>query len=142
MDITIYHNPKCGTSRNVLAAIKAAGYTPEVIEYVKAGWTRPQLETLFKAASLNPRDALRVSKTKAEELGLTAGDVSDDTLLEAMLADPILVNRPIVVTPQGTKLCRPSGEVLDLLPNWPDAPFAKEGGGLLIDDNGNRVAGA
>jgi arsenate reductase len=142
MDITIYHNPKCGTSRNVLAAIKAAGYTPDVIEYVKAGWTRPQLEKLFKAANLTPRDALRVSKTKAEELGLTADDITDEALMQAMLADPILVNRPIVVTPQGTKLCRPSGEVLDLLPNWPDAPFAKEAGDLLIDEGGNRVAGA
>jgi arsenate reductase len=142
MDITIYHNPKCGTSRNVLAAIKAAGYTPEVIEYVKAGWTRPQLETLFKAANLTPRDALRVSKTKAEEMGLTADDITDEALMQAMLADPILVNRPIVVTPQGTKLCRPSGEVLDLLPNWPDAPFAKEAGDLLIDEGGKRVAGA
>lgn len=142
MDITIYHNPKCGTSRNVLAAIKAAGYAPTVIEYVKAGWTRPQLEALFKAANLTPRDALRVSKTKAEEMGLTADTITEDALLDAMVADPILVNRPIVVTPQGTKLCRPSGEVLDLLPNWPDAPFAKEGGGLLIDADGARVAGA
>ncbi len=140
MSIVIHHNPACGTSRNVLAIIAAAGYAPVVIDYVKEGWTRPQLLGLFAAAGLTPRDALRMSKSPAEELGLTDPAVSDDALLDAMVAHPILVNRPIVCTPKGVKLCRPSELVLDLLERWPPEPFLKEDGSVLIDAHGQRVA--
>ena len=140
MSVVIHHNPDCGTSRNVLATIKAAGYEPVVIEYLKTGWTRPQLQALFAAADLTPRAALRTTKSPAEELGLLDPSVDDDALLEAMLAHPVLVNRPIVCTPRGVRLCRPSEAVLDLLETWPAGPFAKEDGGLIIDANGNRVA--
>ena len=140
MSIVIHHNPACGTSRNVLAIIAAAGYAPVVIDYVKEGWTRPQLLGLFAAAGLTPRDALRISKSPAEELGLTDPTVSDDALLDAMIAHPILVNRPIVCTPKGVKLCRPSELVLDLLERWPPGPFLKEDGSVLIDAHGQRVA--
>lgn len=140
MSVVIHHNPDCGTSRNVLATIKAAGYEPVVIEYLKTGWTRPQLQALFAAADLTPRAALRTTKSPAEELGLLDPSVDDDALLEAMLAHPVLVNRPIVCTPRGVSLCRPSEAVLDLLETWPAGPFAKEDGGLIIDADGNRVA--
>ena len=140
MSVVIHHNPDCGTSRNVLATIKAAGYEPVVIEYLKTGWTRPQLQALFAAADLTPRAALRTTKSPAEELGLLDPSVDDDALLEAMLAQPVLVNRPIVCTPRGVRLCRPSEAVLDLLETWPAGPFAKEDGGLIIDVDGNRVA--
>lgn len=111
MDIVIYHNPDCGTSRNVLAVIEAAGYTPTVIEYLNAGWTKPQLESLFAAAGLTPRAALRETKSPAAELGLLDERVPDDAILEAMVQHPILVNRPIVCTPKGVRLCRPSETV-------------------------------
>ncbi|WP_428481651.1 arsenate reductase (glutaredoxin) [Pyruvatibacter mobilis] len=140
MSVVIHHNPDCGTSRNVLATIKAAGYEPVVIEYLKTGWTRPQLQALFAAANLTPRAALRTTKSPAEELGLLDPSVDDNALLEAMLAHPVLVNRPIVCTPRGVRLCRPSEAVLDLLETWPAGPFAKEDGGLIIDADGNRVA--
>ncbi|MCY4180252.1 MAG: arsenate reductase (glutaredoxin) [Litoreibacter sp.] len=142
MDVVIHHNPDCGTSRNVLRIIEAAGYAPFVVEYLKTGWSEPQLRALFAAAGISAREALRTSKSPAEELGLTAEDVSEKTLIKAMVEHPILVNRPIVVTEKGVKLCRPSGLVLDLLPNWPPAPFEKEDGSLVIDADGNRVAGA
>ena len=119
MNIVVHHNPDCGTSRNVLAILEAAGYTPTVIEYLKTGWTRPQLLGLFAAAGLTPKDALRVSKSPAAELGLTRPDVDDETLLAAMLEHPILVNRPIVCTSKGVRLCRPSETVLDLVDNLP-----------------------
>ena len=128
MAVVIHHNPDCGTSRNVLAIIEAAGYAPAVIEYLKEGWTRPQLLALFAAADLTPRAALRVSKSPAEELGLTDPSVTDDALLTAMLAHPILVNRPIVCTPRGVRLCRPSEAVLELLDRRPDGPVFKEDG--------------
>lgn len=115
MDITIYHNPDCGTSRNVVALVEAAGHRPTIIEYLKTGWTQPQLLALFTAAKLTPRMALRVSKSPAEEMGLTQHDVADEVILEAMLAHPILVNRPIVCTPHAVRLCRPSETVLELL---------------------------
>ena len=140
MSVVIHHNPDCGTSRNVLATIKAAGYEPVVIEYLKTGWTRPQLQALFAAADLTPRAALRTTKSPAEELGLLDPSVDDDALLDAMLAHPVLVNRPIVCTRRGVRLCRPSEAVLDLLETWPAGPFAKEDGGLIIDADGNRVA--
>jgi arsenate reductase len=114
-DITIFHNPACGTSRNVLAAIRAAGKEPKVVEYLKAGWTRSQLEGLFKAMKVSPREVLRVRGTAAEDLGLTRPGVSDDALLKVMVAEPILVERPIVVTPKGVALCRPAEKVEALL---------------------------
>ena len=139
MMIVVYHNPDCGTSRNTLAIIEAAGYEPTVIEYLKTGWTKAQLLGLFAAADLTPRTALRISKSPAETLGLTASDVSDEQLLDAMIEHPILVNRPIVCTSKGVRLCRPSDLVLDLLDRWPEGPFLKEDGTLLIDDQGKRV---
>ena len=140
MAIVIHHNPDCGTSRNVLRLIEATGERPVVIEYLKTGWTRPQLLALFAAADLTPRTALRVARSPAEELGLTAPDVSEDTILEAMLEHPILVNRPIVATRRGVRLCRPSEIVLDLLDTLPPGPFAKEDGALIINNEGERVA--
>ena len=128
--ITIYHNPACGTSRNTLAMIEAAGYTPTVVLYLKAGWTRPQLEGLLKAMDAGPRDILREKGTPAAELGLTDPAADDGRILDAMVAHPILVNRPIVVTPKGTKLCRPSEAVLDLLQRRPGS-FTKEDGTVV-----------
>ena len=125
--ITIYHNPKCGTSRNTVAMVEAAGYAPTVVEYLKTGWTRPQLEDLLKRMGVGARAILRDKGTPAAELGLTDPYVSDDALIDAMIGDPILVNRPIVVTPRGAKLCRPSEEVLTLLDRAPDH-FTKEDG--------------
>jgi arsenate reductase (glutaredoxin) len=139
MDIVVHHNPDCGTSRNVLAIIDAAGYTPTIIEYLKTGWTRPQLQALFAAAGLTPRTALRETKSPAKDLGLLDPAVSDARLLEAMLAHPILVNRPIVCTKLGVRLCRPSETVLDLIDKMPPGPFYKEDGALLIDADGRRV---
>jgi arsenate reductase len=140
MDVVIHHNPDCGTSRNVLAIIEAAGYRPTVIEYLKTGWTRSQLLGLFAAAGLTPRTALRETKSPAAELGLLNADVPHATLLDAMLEHPVLVNRPIVCTAKGVRLCRPSEVVLDLLERWPPDPFAKEDGSPLIDAQGRRVA--
>jgi arsenate reductase len=137
--VVIHHNPECGTSRNVLSIIQDAGYQPEVIEYLNEGWTRPQLLSLFAAANLTPRTALRTSKSPAKELGLLDETVSDETILQAMLENPILVNRPIVCTEKGVKLCRPSEAVLDLLANWPEGPYKKEDGELIINDNNERV---
>ena len=140
MSIVIYHNPECGTSRNVLAIIEAAGYQPTVIDYLKTGWTIPQLLGLFAAAGLTPKSALRTTKSPAAELGLLDANVSDAELLEAMIEHPVLVNRPIVCTPKGVRLCRPSETVLDLLDTWPKGPLYKEDGELLIDAAGNRVS--
>jgi arsenate reductase len=139
VDIVIYHNPECGTSRNVLATIKAAGYTPTVIEYLKTGWTKPQLLGLFAAAGHTPRKALRETKSPAAELGLLDEGGSNEAILDAMIEHPILVNRPIVCTPKGVRLCRPSEAVLDLLDRLPPGPFYKEDGELLIDHDGHRV---
>jgi arsenate reductase len=113
---TIYHNPNCGTSRNALAEMRAAGVEPQVVEYLKVGWTRPQLQQLLKAMKLAPRDILRVRGTSAEARGLTGPSVSDDKILEAMVAEPALVDRPIVVTAKGAALCRPVGKIHALLP--------------------------
>ncbi|MEH0197487.1 arsenate reductase (glutaredoxin) [Caulobacter sp. CCNWLY153] len=129
--ITIFHNPACGTSRNVVAMVQAAGYAPTVVEYLQAGWTREQLLDLAARAGLPLRDLIREKGTSAEALGLLAEGVSDERILEAMVADPILVNRPIVVTPKGVALCRPSEAVLDLLEQRP-AGFAKEDGEVVI----------
>lgn len=137
--VVIHHNPDCGTSRNVLQIIRAAGYQPTVIDYLTEGWTRPQLLALFAAAGITPRQALRKARTPAEAMGLMAPDVTDDQLLDAMIAHPILVNRPIVCTPKGVRLCRPSEVVLDLLDQMPPGPLAKEDGQLVIDAQGNRL---
>ena len=137
--VVIHHNPDCGTSRNVLEIIRAAGYQPTVIDYLTEGWTRPQLLALFAAAGITPRQALRSARTPAEAMGLTAPDVTDDQLLDAMIAHPILVNRPIVCTPKGVRMCRPSEGVLDLLDQIPPGPLAKEDGQLIIDAEGNRL---
>ncbi len=139
MQVVIHHNPDCGTSRNVLAIIEAAGYRPTVIAYLTTGWTRPQLEGLFASAGLTPRAALRTSKSPAEQLGLLDPAVTNDALLDAMVAHPVLVNRPIVCTAKGVRLCRPSELVLDLLDHLPPGPLAKEDGQLLIDAEGKRV---
>ncbi|KZN15148.1 arsenate reductase (glutaredoxin) [Marinomonas sp. TW1] len=138
--VLIHHNPDCGTSRNVLRIIKDAGYTPVVIDYLNEGWSKAQLLALFAAADLTPRSALRETKSPAKELGLLNKNVSDDILLEAMLEHPILVNRPIVCSPKGVKLCRPSEAVLDLLEQWPEGPYEKEEGELILDAKGNRPA--
>jgi arsenate reductase len=115
--VTIFHNPACGTSRNTLAAVKEAGYEPTVVEYLKTGWTKAQLKDLLKKMGKRPRDILRERGTNAEELGLTDPSTSDEKILDAMVADPILVNRPIVVTPKGAALCRPVDTVFTLLGN-------------------------
>jgi arsenate reductase (glutaredoxin) len=139
MDIVMHHNPECGTSRNVLMIIEAAGYKPTVIEYLQTGWTRPQLLGLFAAAGLTPREALRTTKSPAEQIGLLDPAVSDEVLLNAMLQHPVLVNRPIVCTRKGVRLCRPSETVLDLLDRFPPGPLTREDGSLLIDVEGQRV---
>jgi len=136
--IVIHHNPACGTSRNVLAMIEAAGEAPVVIDYLKTGWTKPQLLGLFAAAGLTPRQALRQKGSPAAELGLLAEGVSDETILDAMVAHPVLVERPIVCSPKGVKLCRPSEVALDLLERAP-AGFAKEDGERVTDAQGKRV---
>jgi len=138
--VVIHHNPECGTSRNVLGILKAAGYEPEVVAYLETGWTRPQLLALFAAAGITPREALRESKSPAKELGLLEPGVSDEAILTQMLLHPVLVNRPIVATPKGVKLCRPSELVLDLLDRLPPGPLAKEDGSLIIDANGKRIS--
>ena len=127
MTVTIFHNPACGTSRNTLAMIRASGVEPTVVEYLKAGWTRPRLEGLLAAMGKAPRDVLRVRGTPAEALGLTDPATSDRAVLDAMVAHPALVERPIVETPKGVALCRPSEAVFDLLDNVP-ADFTKEDG--------------
>jgi arsenate reductase (glutaredoxin) len=137
--VVIHHNQECGTSRNVLDIIRAAGYEPVVIDYLETGWTRPQLLALFAAAGLTPRTALRTTKSPAAELGLLAPGVNGETILDAMTAHPVLVNRPIVATPKGVRLCRPSEIVLDLLDRLPPGPLAKEDGQLIIDTEGRRL---
>lgn len=127
MTLAIYHNPECETSRNTLAMIRQSGEPHHVIEYLKEGWTRAQLLGLFAATGLTPRDALRVSKSPAEKLGLTDPAVGDEQLIAAMVEHPILVNRPIVCSPKGVRLCRPSELVLDLLENPDIGSFTKEG---------------
>lgn len=128
--VTIYHNPQCGTSRNVVEMVKAAGYEPTIVHYVETGWTRELLMSLMRDAGGSPKDFLRTKGTPAEEMGLTGPDVSDERIVEAMVREPILVNRPVVVTPKGTKLCRPSEAVLPLLDERP-ARFTKEDGEIV-----------
>ena len=138
-DIIIYHNPECGTSRNALAMIRNAGIEPHVVEYLKTPPTRELLVRLIQRAGINPRDLLREKGTPFAELGLERPELSDDQLIDAMIAHPILVNRPLVVSPLGVKLCRPSEAVLDLIPTRQRGAFAKEDGEQVVDDAGNRV---
>ncbi len=128
--VTIYHNPDCGTSRNAVAMIVAAGYDPMIIDYRSVGWRRALLDQFLKAMDVTPRDLLREKGTPAAELGLLDPETSDEAILAAMVQHPILVNRPIVVTPKGTRLCRPSEVVLDLLDRAPDQ-FVKEDGEIV-----------
>jgi arsenate reductase len=137
--ITIYHNPKCGTSRNVLALIRNAGIEPMVIEYLKTPPSRAELVTLIAATGAPVRDAIRAKEAIYTELNLADPALNDDALIDAMLAHPILINRPLVVTPLGTRLCRPSEAVLDLLPAPQQGPFSKEDGEVVIDDLGRRA---
>ena len=133
MTITIYHNPECGTSRNTLAMILKSGEEPEIIEYLKTPPSRERLVWLIGQAGLTVREAIRQKDTPYEALGLADTSLSDDALLEAMLAHPILINRPFVVTDKGVRLCRPSEAVLDILPNPDILPFTKEDGEIVGD---------
>ena len=128
--VTIFHHPACGTSRNVVSMVEAAGYRPEVVEYLKAGWTADQLSALFAEAGLTPREAIREKGSPATELGLLDPGTPDTAILAAMVAHPVLVNRPIVRTPKGAALCRPSEKVFDLLEQAPDR-FVKEDGQVV-----------
>ena len=131
MTITIYHNPACGTSRNTLAMIRQSGVEPKVVEYLKSPPTRAALVALIAAMGCRPRDILREKGTPYAELGLADPKLGDDAIVDAMLAHPILINRPIVVTPRGTRLCRPSELVLDILPNADIGTFTKEDGEVV-----------
>jgi arsenate reductase len=139
MDITIYHNPACGTSRNTLALIRNTGVEPQVIEYLQHPPSRETLADLIKRARLSVRDAIRTKGTPYQELHLDDPAKTDDELLDAMLAHPILINRPFVVTPMGVRLCRPSEAVLDILPLPQLRAFTKEDGEAVIDADGKRV---
>jgi len=137
--VTIYHNPECGTSRNTLALIRNAGIEPEVIEYLKTPPSREKVIALISRAGLSVREALREKGTPFAELGLANPKLSDDALLDAMMAHPILINRPFVVTQSGVRLCRPSELVVDILPAPQRKAFAKEDGEVVIDASGQRV---
>ena len=140
IDIVIYHNSECGTSRNALAMIRNAGIEPHVIEYLKTPPTRALLVELIGRAGMTPRDLLREKGTPFGELGLADPALSDEQLVDAMMAHPILINRPLVVSPLGVKLCRPSEAVLDLLPTRQLGAFAKEDGEQVVDGAGQRIA--
>jgi arsenate reductase len=137
-DIILYHNPECGTSRNTLAMIRHAGIEPHVIEYLKTPPSRAMLIELMRRAGLSPRALLREKGTPFAELGLGDPDKSDAELIDAMIAHPILINRPLVVSPLGVRLCRPSEMVLELLPAAPMGAFAKEDGEVVLDADGAR----
>ena len=138
-DITIYHNPRCGTSRNTLAMIRNSGEEPVVIEYLKAPPSREKLVELIAAAGLGVRGIMRAKEALFSELGLAHPAKGDEALIDAMMAHPILINRPIVVTPLGTRLCRPSEVVLDILPQAQRGAFTKEDGEKVVDAQGRRV---
>jgi arsenate reductase len=138
-DIILYHNPDCGTSRNALAMIRNAGIEPHVIEYLKTPPARALLVQLLDRAGLTPRQLLREKGTPYAELGLDNPALEDAALLDAMMAHPILINRPLVVTPLGVALCRPSERVLDLLPSAQQGAFAKEDGEQVVDATGRRI---
>lgn len=139
--ITIYHNPQCGTSRNTLALIRNSGAEPEVVAYLQTPPSRETLQQLIADSGLPVRDIMRSKEKLYGELNLADAALSDEQLIDAMLAHPILMNRPIVVTPLGTRLCRPSEAVLDILPAPQQGTFSKEDGERVIDDKGARVAG-
>ncbi|WP_136685868.1 arsenate reductase (glutaredoxin) [Falsirhodobacter xinxiangensis] len=141
MDIVIYHNPACGTSRNTLAMIRNAGIEPHVVEYLKTPPSRALLVQLIERMGITPRALLRAKGIPYADLGLDDPALPDDALIDAMMAHPILINRPIVVSPQGVRLCRPSEAVLDLLPAQ-QAAFSKEDGEQVVDEQGNRVRSA
>lgn len=138
-DITIYHNPACGTSRNVLALIRNSGEEPKVIEYLKTPPDRATLVGLIQAMGMPVRDVLRQKGTPYDDLGLGEPKWTDEQLIDFMLQHPILINRPIVVTPMGTRLCRPSKAVLEILPQPQQAAFSKEDGETVIDSKGQRI---
>ena len=140
VDIVIYHNPECGTSRNTLAMIRNAGIEPHVVEYLKTPPARALLVELIDRAGMRPRELLREKGTPYADLGLGDTSLSDDALVDAMMAHPILINRPLVVSPLGVKLCRPSDAVLDLLPSDQLGAVAKEDGEKVVDASGQRVA--
>lgn len=139
MAVTIYHNPDCGTSRNTLALIRNSGEEPEVIEYLQTPPTREVLADLIRRMGISVRDVLRQKGTPYAELGLDDPSLTDDQLLDAMMAHPILINRPIVVTPLGVKLCRPSEAVLAILPDPQRGALAKEDGEKVVDEQGKRL---
>ncbi|MDT8840199.1 arsenate reductase (glutaredoxin) [Paraburkholderia fungorum] len=139
MTVTIYHNPDCGTSRNTLAMIRNAGIEPIIIEYLKTPPTRERLMDLIDRSGLSVRETLRQKGTPYGELGLNDPSLGDVELLDAMMEHPILINRPLVETPQGVRLCRPSEVVLDILPEARTVPFTKEDGEVVIDEHGQRV---
>ena len=141
MDVIIYHNPQCGTSRNTLGLIRNAGIEPHIIEYLKTPPTRLLLRQLIDRMGISVRDLLREKGTPYAELGLGDPSLTDDQLLDVMMAHPILINRPLVVTPKGVRLCRPSEAVLDLLPVQ-RGEFVKEDGERVVDEHGRRVATA
>lgn len=140
-DIVIYHNPACGTSRNALELIRNSGVEPHVIEYLKTPPSRTLLVQLIGRADITPRQLLREKGTPYAELGLDDEAISDKGLIDAMMAHPVLINRPLVVTPLGVRLCRPSEAVLDILPEPQRGAFAKEDGEKVVDADGNRVPG-
>lgn len=139
IDIVIYHNPDCGTSRNTLAMIRNAGIEPHVVEYLKTPPARALLKQLIDRMGISVRDLLREKGTPFSELGLGDPSLSDEQLVDAMMDHPILINRPIVVTPAGVRLCRPSEAVLDILPAGQQAAFLKEDGEVVVDQTGRRV---
>jgi arsenate reductase len=139
-DIVIYHNPACGTSRNTLALIRNAGIEPHIVDYLKTPPVRALLVQLIARAGMVPRDLLREKGTPYAELGLGDMSLSDDALIDAMMAHPILINRPLVVSALGVRLCRPSEAVLDLLPAPQKGAFAKEDGERIIDETGTRMS--
>lgn len=140
MTVTIYHNPECGTSRNTLAMIRQSGIEPVVIEYLKTPPTRARIQELVAAAGIGLREAIRQKDTPYAELGLADTSLSEGFLLEAIEANPVLLNRPFVETSVGTRLCRPSEVVLDILENPDIGPFTKEDGEVIIDAEGKRIA--
>lgn len=139
VDLVIYHNPECGTSRNVLGLIRNGGIEPHVVEYLKTPPSRALLVQLIERAGITPRDLLREKGTPYDELGLADTTLSDEALVDAMMEHPILINRPLVVSPLGVKLCRPSEAVLDLLPGPQQGAFAKEDGQAVVDASGQRI---
>ncbi len=141
MTVIIYHNPECGTSRNVLALIRNSGELPYIVEYLKNPLTRGELVALIERMAMPVRDVLRQKGTPYDELNLGNPTLTDDELIDAMMAHPILINRPIVVTPLGVKLCRPSEAVLDILPKPQRGAFTKEDGEAVIDAAGRRIEG-